>query len=309
MAVDVDVTYEGNGTFRIKEHNDGPDFFVLLIIVLGIISVGVLTLIGHIITGINHAIKTDVVDGIEYTLAEGNKYYYVSALENSDLSEVIILSELKGKPVKSIGDEAFMCSDLLESVTIPNSITSIGNSAFRGCELLTNIVIPDSVTCIGESAFYGCELLTSVKIGDGVTSIGDAAFYECKSLKNITIGKSVQDIGTCAFYYCESISSVVLPNGVTSIGMLAFAHCKSLENINIPNSVKSIGNQAFASCKYLTEIFIPNSVTSIENYAFAENYNIIIYCEATSKPDGWGDKWDRYDDYQRLHVVWGYTGN
>ena len=40
-----------------------------------------------------------------------------------------------------------------KSFVIPDSVTSIGEDAFLGCESLESITIPDSVTSIGEYAF------------------------------------------------------------------------------------------------------------------------------------------------------------
>ena len=60
--------------------------------------------------------------------------------------------------------EAFMGSEELKSIDIPNTVTRIGRDAFRGCENLTDIVIPDSVKKIGDRAFQRCEGLTNIEI-------------------------------------------------------------------------------------------------------------------------------------------------
>ena len=66
---------------------------------------------------------------------------------------VVIPSEIAGKPVTSIGGDAFRCCRGLTSVTIPDSVTSIGDRAFSGCTSLTSVTIPNSVTSIGDGAF------------------------------------------------------------------------------------------------------------------------------------------------------------
>jgi hypothetical protein len=51
-------------------------------------------------------------------------------------TEVVIPSEIDGKPVRHIGDDAFKeCANLTE-ITISESVTSIGNSAFSWCTSL-----------------------------------------------------------------------------------------------------------------------------------------------------------------------------
>ena len=79
-----------------------------------------------------------------------------------------------------------------------------------------------------------------------------------------------------------------------------------LKSIIIPNSVTSIGEFAFAFCSSLYSIIIPNSVTSIGHFAFfAACESLTIYCEASSKLDGWDDEWNPND----RPVVWGYKSN
>lgn len=86
--------------------------------------------------------------------------------------------------VTAIGDRAFdHC--ILESITIPDSITSIGEGAFWSCWDLKNITIPDSVTSIGSNAFYNCDSFTRITIPDSVTSIGYSAFSDCSSLTDV----------------------------------------------------------------------------------------------------------------------------
>ncbi|MDB4815596.1 leucine-rich repeat domain-containing protein [Akkermansiaceae bacterium] len=124
-------------------------------------------------------------------------------------------------------------------------VTSIGGQAFSNCTSLTSITIPDGVTSIGEGAFYDCNSLTSITIGNGVTSIGDYAFSNCTSLTSITIPDSVTSIGGQAFRDCTTLTSITIPDGVTSIGFAAFYKCTSLTSITIPDSVTSIGSNAF----------------------------------------------------------------
>lgn len=77
-------------------------------------------------------------------------------------TEVVIPPEIEGKPVTSIGMDAFNNCISLTSVTIPESVTSIGEGAFDGCSSLTTVTIPDSVTSISACAFYICDSLKNV---------------------------------------------------------------------------------------------------------------------------------------------------
>ena len=206
-----------------------------------------------------------------------------------------------GNNVTTIPAYAFAGCTTIKNINIPNSVTSIGDSAFSGCTELSSVTIGNSVTSIGSSAFYGCTRLTNIVIPDSVTSIGSYAFYECTGLKSVVIGNSVTSIGYRLFYGCTRLTSIIIPNSVTSIGNGAFERCSELTSVTIPDSVTSIGYDAFYGCTGLTSITIPDSVTSIGSYAFSRCNSLTIYCEASSKPDGWDSNWN----YSNRPVVWG----
>ena len=181
--------------------------------------------------------------GLSFSLDSSNNYYSVTSLGNCTDKDIIIPSQYRGLPVKTIGSGVFQNKTSVTSVVIPEGITSIGS--FSGCTSLTSITIPEGVTSIGTSAFEGCTSLTSVTIPDSVTSIGYYAFYGCNSLTSVTIPDSVTSIGSQAFYGCDSLTSVTIPDSVTSIGFDAFWGCSSLESITLPfvgGSIKSESN-------------------------------------------------------------------
>jgi hypothetical protein len=62
----------------------------------------------------------------------------------------------KNDNFKTIKERLFYHCDILEDVTIPDSVTTIENYAFENCKNIKNVYIPNSVTKIGENAFYNC---------------------------------------------------------------------------------------------------------------------------------------------------------
>ena len=201
-------------------------------------------------------------------------------------SFVTIPSTTNGYPVTSIGNDAFNVQgpgEIMNSVTIPNSVTNIGDEAFAGCYNLTNITIPASVINIGNEAFAYCSSLTNIAIPASVISIGNEAFANCTHLAaitadtNNTVYSSVAgvlfDKSQAALIECPAgkVGNYMIPNTVAGIGNWAFETCSSLTNITIPASVISIGTNAFQYCSALTNITIPAGVTNI-------GYETFKYC-------------------------------
>ena len=266
----------------------------------------------------------------------------ITGAKLKNIRNAVIPKKIFGKPVTSIGNDAFSGCTRLTSVVIPNSVTTIGNGAFWDCTGLASVTIPNSVTSIGDFAFFGCTSLTRVDISDigawcnisfgygnsnplyyaknlylngelvtdlvipnNATSIGNYAFSGCTGLTSVEIPNSVTTIGDFAFSGCTGLTSIEIPNSVTSIGYSAFSNCTGLTSIEIPNSVTTIGKYAFWGCTSLTRVVIPNSATSIGYFAFEGCTNLTIYCEAGSKPSGW----DAYWNPSNCPVVWGHKEN
>ena len=246
-----------------------------------------------------HAIDTE---GLAYEYDLMTDSYIVVGKGTATETDIVIPRAYEGKPVTSIGEDAFRNRSSLTSVVIPDNVTSIGDYAFYGCRGLTSITIPDSVISIGYQAFYTCSGLTSIEVEEGnpvyhsdgnclietgsktlivgcktsvipddssVTSIGSSAFEDCSGLTSVTIPDSVTSIGYHAFYNCSGLTSVTIPDSVTSIGYAAFDGCSGLTSVTIGNSVISIGDRAFSWCSGLTSITIPDSVISIGESAFS----------------------------------------
>ncbi len=210
----------------------------------------------------------ETYEDLTYKYSSDSDSITITGCKSTVKGELVIPDHIDGKPVTSIGSQAFYGCSGLTSITILEGVTSIGDSAFSGCSGLTSITIPSSVTSIGNYAFRGCTGLTSITIPSSVTSIGDAAFYGCTGLTSITILGSVDRIGDSAFSRCTGLTSITIPEGVTSIGSYAFSGCTGLTSITIPEGVTSIGDCAFFGCTGLTSLTIPGSVDTIGDRAF-----------------------------------------
>ncbi|MDE6769744.1 MAG: leucine-rich repeat domain-containing protein [Muribaculaceae bacterium] len=185
-------------------------------------------------------------------------------------SEIVIPSTIvvdnKTYTVTSIGQQAFISCDQLESVSLPSTLVTIGSEAFSYTGLKT-IVIPENVESIGISAFSGCHNLTEIELPSALSKIGSSAFSHT-GLTTISLPEGITDIPENAFFYAD-LENIILPSTITTIGSSAFSDCKNLKEIIFPESLETIGKQAFKDCIALESLYL-NKVNSIGEKAFED---------------------------------------
>lgn len=144
--------------------------------------------------------------------------------------ELEVPSSIDGKPVTSIGRQAF-ADAALTAITIPNSVTNIGNGAFYNCTRLATIGWGHGVTTLSPALFYNCDSLTNVVLPSEIKTIEDGAFSSCSGLTNITL-TAVTTINGTAFS-CEKLTSVSIPSCMITMSKLAFRNCRNLLTIEV----------------------------------------------------------------------------
>ena len=189
---------------------------------------------------------------------------------------------------RGIAFEAFSCDEIIEKVTMPDTVKYINAYAFENCTNLSEVLLSSSLENIESGAFFNCMKLADIVIPDSVISITSDAFLNTALLDKqntpvkyagkwvitaedrdkIVIKDGTKGIANNAFSGCTSLTDITIPDSVTMIGDYAFGTCNGLTEIKIPNNVKSIGRCVFWFCGSLKNVTIPDSVTMIGDMAF-----------------------------------------
>ncbi len=245
-------------------------------------------------------------DGVPYTYVELEDGTIEIRSYTGKRRFITIPDTIDGKPVTSIGEDAFSGQNRLREVHLPAYLRQIRDRAFSGCSNLTFVTIPDSVTYIGASAFLDNVRLSAVSFGTGskLQTIGSFAFQNCSQLQRFELPSSVTSVDGSAFFGTTSLrqysilgrsdhflvsdgvlmdrsgttivaypagraGEYILPSGVTTLGSYAFgyAKCKTMDL----QGIQRVETAAFAFSR-LESIVVPDSITELGGMAFYGNF-------------------------------------
>lgn len=169
------------------------------------------------------------------------------------VTDLVIPGTIGGLPVKTIGREAFMGNETLNTIVMPDSVEVISSYAFWNCTNVSFDKLPANLKTIGIGAFYRCNHLISVTIPDGVTELPQYSFYWCDNLNKFYAGANLKTIGNNSFTYCDGLVKADL-SGVETIGDDAFNDCDLLTDVTITDAIQSIGYRAFYKCPCVLDL-------------------------------------------------------
>ena len=219
-------------------------------------------------------------------------------MNNWSLSDDGLLTVKKSFSYDNSGDYPwyYFQSDI-KAVKFEAAVTEIGNYAFYDYDNLLTVDLSEAtgLTSIGYRTFYSCSYLTTVDMSGAtsLTTIGSEAFYESNRISRVDFAseKSLLEM-----QYADA-SSNPLRNGAN-----AFINDVETAEIVVPENVTAIGQYALYGCSNLTKIVVHGNVAEIGTYAIDGSSELVIWCEAESKPDGWNSSWNR-NNHQ---VMWDY---
>ena len=143
--------------------------------------------------------------------------------------------------------------------------------------------------------------ITKVVASEGVGTLGYALLDQMYALKEIILSSTVTGYGDYVLGG-TTIEEFVIPEGTTEISSGMFMYNSELKRVVLPSTIKFISSAAFENCPNLKSIYIPEGVTKILDNVFYDTNNVVIYCAAATRPNGWGSNWN-----SGQKVVWGHV--
>lgn len=154
------------------------------------------------------------IDGVYTNIESVPSLYYTM----TTLKVLEIPAEIDGVAVTKIAARAFEGMNMIEELTIPDSVTEIGNYAFRNATALKTVKIPTSAT-VGTKILAGCTKLESLYIG-GAYSFLSYFDSEYPTEATVYINEGVTEL--CANFIenlteVGSLKKLVLPTTLTKL--------------------------------------------------------------------------------------------
>ena len=213
--------------------------------------------------------------------------------------------------LETIGDCAFLQSQISGEINLPSTLKTIGSAAFQQTGNLKKINIPASVESIGSFAFQSSGL-TSISFAEKngkLTEISNSMFLGSNIGSDgltIIIPSYIQKIGASAFNQCHYLTSITFQtdddgNGVEIIGDKAFWYCRpdgygvgGLGSITFPACVTTFGEDLFENCDVLSTVTIQNPEPTLGANPFGVGKSspttlIIPQCADPTNFSAWAD--------------------
>lgn len=245
-----------------------------------------------------HEIRTEVVNGVEWTYMTG--FIYIE--QDSRPKEVLYADWISMNPNGAsglmavpgywgvyIGDgtNAAVSASISGHVNVPSvlgecRVIGISANAFSNCTAITSVTVPNEVVTIQDSAFTGCSGITEMTlpfIGKerGIDGVRDAAF-------GMIFGERSYDGGTmtrqnsAGYWYSGggTHDAYCIPSGLRSLTITdetilsrdACCELRNLQYVSLPPTLAKIGDGAFNYCINLRSIVVPSSVKTIGSSTF-----------------------------------------
>ena len=180
--------------------------------------------------------ESDFPDDFENSPYLGeNKEYWFERSEDGTLQingysgsaeTVVIPDNIYGYPVTSIRGTAFMSTEGMKHVVIPEGVTAIYAQSFAENRELETVQLPDTLEMIGYSAFEYCTGLKELVIPEGVNFIGTDAFWGCENLTSLVFPASLEEIEEGGIFDNDTRDSVLI---TVTEGSYAEQYCRENE--------------------------------------------------------------------------------
>ncbi|MDE6655510.1 MAG: leucine-rich repeat domain-containing protein, partial [Anaeroplasmataceae bacterium] len=187
----------------------------------------------------------------------------------------ILIKEFDLSGQETIGDYQFYGLSQMEELHLPD-VKTIGNQAFMGCNSLNTLWLSQSLESCYSEAFAAVGSLESIYYDGTLEDWSKIVFHDQYATPMLYspafYGKIDEDY--------QLISEITLSSEISSIGDYQFYGFTNITDLSFQN-VSTIGNKAFASMGNVENFYMPNTIEQIEEDAFADTSLLNVHYAGT----------------------------
>lgn len=227
----------------------------------------------------NNDTKTGEYNGFVYE--KGQEYITLKQYKGTD-KNVVVPATIENIKVTNIDSRCFENvnnKNIINSITLPSTITDISALAFYNSRFLNEIICNENIHYTSyDGVLYTSDMAglvaypenkenTEYDMPNSIIHIYNNAFSFCDNLKKVTLSENLDIIPDYTFAYNKSIETVTAKGDIKEIGFAAFCKCSNLESITLAESVEEINNNAIIFCDKLESIQVTGECPTLEKYA------------------------------------------
>lgn len=206
------------------------------------------------------------LENVDFTGSTGLKTIGSKAFSNCNIKGIIIPGT-----VTSIGEAAFMESNLSDVTFVDQSDLVIGKDAFLNNNL-NSATLPENCVSVGEFAFSN-NPLKSVNIGYKLDTIGEQAFNTDGTLGTVNVNGVPGNVSDEGIFTGSNLETVVFSEKINKVANNLFrnSHFNNVVRLILPDNIQVIGANAFKNVTGLGSVKLPDSIIEIQDGAFDTN--------------------------------------
>ena len=245
----------------------------------------------------------DIFENDNYKgMIKNDNTLHISSSQNIN-DEILIIDEIDGYNVSSIGPNAFYNNDYIKTLFIKDSVKIIDDYAFQDCSNLRYVYLGSNVEFIGYGAFQSCNIY-KINLPTSIKTIEYYAFSSSYSLQfyiegsyygdyweyNWNVNTNRYDHFNSSRWLIDEENSYVYSLDDSGNKTLVFYYgTENVGTMYIPSDIYKIEKYAIGFRNDINKVVIPLTVYEVEEYGFYELNNIMICIAYSNHPNNWNN--------------------
>lgn len=215
-------------------------------------------------------------NGWKYVVLDGTSVRIESCVPA--VADVRIPAAVHELPVESLASDACSRSDVVEQITVPDSVHLIAPYAFRSNKNLKKLVLPALVSDFDFTWIHRCDKLEELHLPGSLEKLTSSVF-DGAQIKTLVIGSALREVMPGAFTHSVLERVEVDPENpyITTDGHALYSHdglwlialATPVEAYAVLDGCQGIAKKGMSTFSSVQELWVPESLRVLDDFALA----------------------------------------